>query len=820
MSDVFQSTTTKMEHTNSNMNWKSDVRELEEDEHLQELLLEMNCQKGVVDKTILTKWLTKYQARRDSFQRLPITLLCLLVWILTMDANAPTDEISLTQRYVRNMLTGSTFEGIEFTSGHKTLEDVDTIEDVYTFLKEVMLPMFINPLSTDDRDRHRVLRHNQIIGGLSLKQLRRQKMACSKAYRRGGILSPGSINRLFDRFTCYPSHTASRDCFGPDNATLREQLGQGWCPASKDASWIRRLTRRLDYVPESSGTGASEKGATSERDRDYMYVVNFLEVEGLDHGLAKTAQMETYKWIDEATSWLGMQFLLLNPATALFTAYRVNIYFPPSGAIYPNIRAESFQLQKHQDMSAVVFGVFFVIMLAALFLDLVLFLSRSWRTEGIRAFMTAWNLLSAAVIFVGVVALAWYFIGQHMLDTVRVLAMEVRQKEPLVGQSITADYSDRVIDLHEEVSFIANMLYYWRSFLCYYSMLMCTKLLESFTAQPKLAIVTNTLGQSFGDLFHFLIVATVGLLSYCVAGMFLFGRRLREFSTPAQTLHTCLRMMLGDFDWDALVDEDPVTANLWFITFISLHTLVLLNMLMAIVMDEYTLVKGDAEAEESLPRQIVEMAKEAIQKYRGKRVSTGALLQAAESIDAEQIDIKALMAAAGPVLTEEQADMLFSEAKRAHSDELNKGTTISEAMSVTGYIKIAVDQISDRLEEVQSDQADISKMLLHGHPGISAEETNGDPNGACSDPASPDELASADPDFNPLFEDADEQMRKLEVRMSTLESFLNDSMKYMSFRGKDLCNHLDVIEGLISHEKDKVKFKLEREVWDEAAPHL
>merc|ERR1740130_2141465 len=59
-------------------------------------------------------------------------------------------------------------------------------------------------------------------------------------------------------------------------------------------------------------------------------------------------------------------------------------------------------------------------------------------------------------------------------------------------------------------------------------------------------------------------------------------------------------IMIGDFDFAELGAEHPLTAVLWFWTYMILVALIMLNMLLAIIMDVYTEVKTDASEQDPI----------------------------------------------------------------------------------------------------------------------------------------------------------------------------------------------------------------------------
>merc|ERR1711920_497617 len=79
---------------------------------------------------------------------------------------------------------------------------------------------------------------------------------------------------------------------------------------------------------------------------------------------------------------------------------------------------------------------------------------------------------------------------------------------------------------------------------------------------------------------------------------------------------TVFRTLLGDFDYVALTEVGRSSALVWFMSFMVLLNLVMLNMLLAIVMDVYGDVKGAlSDSAETLFSQTYEIYR----RWEGKR---------------------------------------------------------------------------------------------------------------------------------------------------------------------------------------------------------
>merc|ERR1711920_245597 len=80
-------------------------------------------------------------------------------------------------------------------------------------------------------------------------------------------------------------------------------------------------------------------------------------------------------------------------------------------------------------------------------------------------------------------------------------------------------------------------------------------------------------------------------------------------------------------DWDKMIDVGRLQAMIWFFSFICLVNLVMLNMLLAMIMDTYTQVKGSMGGDaETLWSQAVEICTRMLDQAKGRKVSLQRIL--------------------------------------------------------------------------------------------------------------------------------------------------------------------------------------------------
>merc|ERR1712007_81759 len=125
-----------------------------------------------------------------------------------------------------------------------------------------------------------------------------------------------------------------------------------------------------------------------------------------------------------------------------------------------------------------------------------------------------------------------------------------------------------------------------------YPVFISLRLFKAFVAQPRLALVTQTLSNAAVHVSHFLIVYCTVFFTYATSAMCLFGWEDEEYSSIGRSVNMCIRALSGDFDWDEMRQVGREEAGIWFwsFNFIVLH--VMLNMLLSIILDIYMEVKG------------------------------------------------------------------------------------------------------------------------------------------------------------------------------------------------------------------------------------
>eukprot|EP00403_Amphidinium_massartii_P029866 CAMPEP_0178390556 /NCGR_PEP_ID=MMETSP0689_2-20121128/10708_1 /TAXON_ID=160604 /ORGANISM="Amphidinium massartii, Strain CS-259" /LENGTH=1012 /DNA_ID=CAMNT_0020011071 /DNA_START=36 /DNA_END=3074 /DNA_ORIENTATION=+ len=207
-------------------------------------------------------------------------------------------------------------------------------------------------------------------------------------------------------------------------------------------------------------------------------------------------------------------------------------------------------------------------------------------------YFNVWNLIDWLSVLTGII-LMW------LLFTVITFTMDLNGIAESITSPVPLDTAKAIsyVDKLEEAS---DWVIITQRSLAYYPMIIVFRLFKAFHAQPRLALVTMTLRDCMQDLLHFLVVFICVFLGFVTSGLVLFGRDNDNFATFPRSCLACSRLLLGDIEWDELKVSSRLIAGLWIVAFFVVMVQLLLNMLLAVIMDSYSEVKEQAGSARTL----------------------------------------------------------------------------------------------------------------------------------------------------------------------------------------------------------------------------
>jgi hypothetical protein len=114
-----------------------------------------------------------------------------------------------------------------------------------------------------------------------------------------------------------------------------------------------------------------------------------------------------------------------------------------------------------------------------------------------------------------------------------------------------------------------------------------------------MGVISRTVSNALEDLIFFFVLLMLIVLSYAYLGCLLYGKRIPEFSGIMSAVPTMLLTLCGMYDYTSI--PASLTTQLFFWSYMMISFFVMLNALLAIIVDAYTQVTQMPKAKDPLP---------------------------------------------------------------------------------------------------------------------------------------------------------------------------------------------------------------------------
>ena len=316
-------------------------------------------------------------------------------------------------------------------------------------------------------------------------------------------------------------------------------------------------------------------------------------------------------YIDTQTKDIDIQVLTYNANLRLFCVVRLDVHFELGGQMRMRYDIQTISVEHYHAgytgrrlaaevlVMLIVFGNFITE-----FVDL--------RRKGWDYFESVWNYIdllnlglfvSAMVTWIYYQQLASAFKPQHRFDVYQSLASEanfLNPKENEFGRMVSMFHDARTLSEVMSSYLIVNSVI----FVC-----MLIRLLKMLDFQERIGLVTRTIKRASTDLLHFAVLFSLIFLGYAALAHLFFGNAILPFSTFGRAVNTCFEALLGEISVTQELYNLPnaFAAVVFFYSYILLMFFILLNVLLAIIVDAYEEVKRESADARSIHEEIVMM---------------------------------------------------------------------------------------------------------------------------------------------------------------------------------------------------------------------
>ncbi|NXX48353.1 PK1L2 protein, partial [Tricholaema leucomelas] len=269
-------------------------------------------------------------------------------------------------------------------------------------------------------------------------------------------------------------------------------------------------------------------------------------------------------WLDTFTRAVFVEFTVYNANVNLFCIISLMFETNALGAFITSSELQSVRLYPYTNS----LHIFVVAAEVIYFLFIVYYMvvqGKLVKTLKWRYFHSKWNLLEMAIIVISWSALS-VFVKRTILGT-RDISYYQEHKENCVSFNETAR-ADAVLG-------------YLIAFLV---LLSTVKLWHLLRLNPKLNMITSALRRAWGDISGFITVIIIMFLAYSIATNLVFGWKLYSYKTLFDSAETMVSLQLGIFNYEEVLDYNPVLGSLLIGSCIIFMTFVVLNLFISVIL--------------------------------------------------------------------------------------------------------------------------------------------------------------------------------------------------------------------------------------------
>ncbi|XP_053307032.1 polycystic kidney disease 2-like 1 protein [Spea bombifrons] len=278
-------------------------------------------------------------------------------------------------------------------------------------------------------------------------------------------------------------------------------------------------------------------------------------------------------WLNRGTRAVFVDFSVYNANINLFCVLRLVVEFPATGGAIPSWQIRTVKLIRYVcgwDYFIIACEIIFCVFIFYYVVEEMLEL----RIHKFRYFTSIWNILDVVVILLSLVAIAFHIF--RTLEVNRLMGTLLQLPTIYADFEFLAFWQTQYNNMNA-----VNLFFAW------------IKIFKYISFNKTMTQLSSTLARCAKDILGFAIMFFIVFFAYAQLGYLLFGTQVENFSTFVKCIFTQFRIILGDFDYDAIDNANRILGPIYFVTYVFFVFFVLLNMFLAIINDTYSEVKEE-----------------------------------------------------------------------------------------------------------------------------------------------------------------------------------------------------------------------------------
>ncbi|XP_004580300.2 polycystin-2-like protein 1 [Ochotona princeps] len=278
-------------------------------------------------------------------------------------------------------------------------------------------------------------------------------------------------------------------------------------------------------------------------------------------------------WLDRGTRVVFIDFSVYNANINLFCVLRLVVEFPATGGAIPSWQIRTVKLTRYVSNwdffivgCEVIFCIFIIYYVVEELLEI--------HIHRLHYLHSIWNILDLVIILLSIVAVGFHIF--RTLEVSRLMSKLLQQPNAYADFEFLAFWQTQYNNMNA-----VNLFFAW------------IKIFKYISFNKTMTQLSSTLARCAKDILGFAVMFFIVFFAYAQLGYLLFGTQVENFSTFIKCIFTQFRIILGDFDYNAIDNANRILGPVYFVTYVFFVFFVLLNMFLAIINDTYSEVKEE-----------------------------------------------------------------------------------------------------------------------------------------------------------------------------------------------------------------------------------
>uniref|UniRef100_A0A7S2VKX4 Polycystin cation channel PKD1/PKD2 domain-containing protein n=1 Tax=Zooxanthella nutricula TaxID=1333877 RepID=A0A7S2VKX4_9DINO len=642
----------------------------------------------LLDRDTLKEVCIESQERWLGCLMLPVTLLFFSFYSMAASMHQDVSNSHLLEAPIRAKLMPPLEEHEDPTPD--MLQGVLTVPEVYHYLENTYIPMFFKQSNAQGQalpqdEWSKIYEYNRVKGLVIMELERSPKVPCA--------------NDVTNHMDCYPKDQSTTGAYGlpladlPGGWNYYMNASDGSTPLLRcenegfDAAGCPQDGRRLGGMLRDDMASMMPKPMGGDK----RYQFAFDPMDSYDRVKARFQYLKDRGWLDPQSKTLTLRAFILNYQMEVprLQTVTTTFFFSRGGGIFSTLTFIGFGLTTFKNTMNIVFDVLFVVTLIVSTGMIIRELCKDVLARNPWAQLSFVNLVTWASMAAGWVSVAIILISTTWRQSV------VDSLERYIASPTQAN----AFDFADTADAIGVNMQTLRIFIAGSHILFMTRCFTSLKWQPRLEVVTRTISVMASDLLHFLIVLIPTFVAFAIAGQMIFGRRLQTFSTIQAALATCFKIsMESEFRWQELSAQDYMTTASWVFPFMTLVVVLMINMVLAIIMDIYQEVRREAGSTMTITRNLQYIY--SYVRFRGTWISTQELVSVIDNMP-QTVSVLELRQAF-PSMPDYQQSYLVKECNNKEKKITRVGVDASVTEQMVAAIHISLEEILKDVSELKN----------------------------------------------------------------------------------------------------------------------